>query len=406
MRAKGLVDGEAYYWEPPSWARNGAKRNGLSCPVVATPLGQDLSDALAKAHQLNEAFDGWRKGEISSEAAPGTVAWVFAWYQKQRKFTKNAPGTQSDYRKIMQAVADLPMKAGTFGQRSAAKIDSEVADKVYEKFAPRGQRQSMYVVQVCRAIWNVAGRYPKLTGVKNDPNPWAKMGVSYEVGDGNRPTSRDEYEAYCSKAVELNFPSMAAAAALSFELVQRVSDAFGFEDPEVPLSENSRPRRTRGITWDGYQPGVSIKVLQSKTGKRLTIPLFDIMPDGERLLLYPELEERLARIRPTGKAAGLMIVEERTGKPYKERRISTVHRRICDAAKLPKDMTFTGFRHGGATEIGDAGETDIRSLSGHTKLDTTAIYNKASQEKARQIALKRREHIQRIAPPEKVGKDD
>ena len=62
-------------------------------------------------------------------------------------------------------------------------------------------------------------------------------------------------------------------------------------------------------------------------------------------------------------------------------------------------MTFTGFRHGGSTSIGDAGETDIRSISGHAKLDTTAIYNKASQEKARKIALKPREHRPRAIRP-------
>lgn len=130
------------------------------------------------------------------------------------------------------------------------------------------------------------------------------------------------------------------------------------------------------------------------------------MPNGEGLLLYPELEEQLARICPLAPATGPIIIEERTGKPYKHRRMSTVHRQICDAAKLPKNMTFTGFRHGGATEIGDFGKTDIRSISGHTQLDTTAIYNQASEVKARQIALRRREHIQKIAPSGVVGEDD
>lgn len=406
MRAKKIKAGTAYFWEPPHWARHGVKRHDRVCPVVATPLGQDLSEAVAKASKLNEALDGWRKGEIGSELAPGSIAWLFHWYQSQRKFTKNAAKTQSDYRKIMDAVAALPMRVGTFGERTAAKVDTQTADKVYEKFVPRGERQAMYVVQVCRAVWNWAGRYTAQTGIKNGENPWAGMAVSYEVIAGNRPTSRAEYERYCSKAVELGFPSMAAAAALSFELVQRVWDVFAIPDPKLPLPEGRQRRRARGITWEDYTPGVSITVLQSKTSKRLTIPLYDSMPDGERLLLYPELEERLARIRPSGAVSGPIIVEERTGKPYKHRRMSTVHRQICDAAELPKDMTFTGFRHGGATEIGDAGETDIRSISGHTQLDTTAIYNKVSQEKARRIALKRREHLQRIAPSEKVGDDD
>lgn len=426
MRAKKIKTGTAYFWEPPHWARNGAERHGRKCPVVATALGHDLSEAVAKACQQNEALDGWRKGDIGSEVTPGSVAWLFRWYQGQRKFTKNAAKTQSDYRKIMEAVAALPMRVGTFGVRSAAKVDSEVADKVYEKFAPRGERQAMYVVQVCRAVWNWAGRYTKQTGIKKGENPWSGMAVSYEVIAGNRPTSRAEYESYCGKAVELGFPSMAAAAALSFELVQRVWDVFAIPDPKVTLPEGRQRRRARGIAWDDYVPGISITVRQSKTGKRLIIPLFDRLPEAERLvlspeaerglvsypepeerlLLYPELEERLACVRPSDTASGPIIVEERTGKPYTHRRMSTVHREICDAAGLPKGMTFTGFRHGGATEIGDAGETDIRSISGHTQLDTTAIYNKASQEKARRIALKRREHIQRIASSEKVGDDE
>lgn len=403
MRAKKLASGLiAYFWEPPHWARRPAMRHDRLCPVTATPLGADLAKAILSAEALNEALDQWRRGDVSSQAAIGTVRWLFSWYQTQRKFTKNAAKTQSDYRKIMAAVADLPMRVGTFGDRSAAKIDTEVADKVYEKFAPRGERQAMYVVQVCRAAWNWAGRYEKQTGIKRGENPWSGMGVSYKAKDGNRPTSRAEYERYCAAAIALGFPSMAAAAALSFELIQRVWDVFAIPDPEIEGVE----AQVRGIEWQDYQSGNSIRVRQSKTGKPLTIPLFDLMPDGEKVSLYPELEARLAAVRAAGIAKGPIVVEERNGKPYKHRRMSTVHRRICDAAGLPKSMTFTGFRHGGATEIGDAGETDIRSISGHTQLDTTAIYNKASEAKARRIALRRREHIREIEAAAEGGEDE
>lgn len=73
-----------------------------------------------------------------------------------------------------------------------------------------------------------------------------------------------------------------------------------------------------------------------------------------------------------------------------------MHRRICDKAGLPKQMTFTGFRHGGITEIGDAGETDVRPISGHKTLAQTQTYNKATAEKGRRIALVRRQHIQAL----------
>jgi integrase len=199
---------------------------------------------------------------------------------------------------------------------------------------------------------------------------------------------------------------MATAAALAFELVQRVSDCFGFEDPVDAEQARTMPDES-GIRWEDYLAGHRITVRQQKTGKLVTIPLTDgFGPD--RANLYPELEDELgiwaeAQVLKTG----LIIVEERNGQPYKPRWMSEIHRRICDAAKLPKDLTFTSFRHGGATELGDAGETDIRSISGHTQLSTTLIYNQANQVKARRMAQSRRKHIQLIAGHgESVGADD
>ncbi|TVV74734.1 tyrosine-type recombinase/integrase [Sphingomonas solaris] len=350
--------------------------------------------AVSKAEALNEALDDWRKGESRGGPSTGSVAWLFNWYQGQRKFTKNRQKTQSDYRKLMEAVVSLPMKRGTFGERAAAKVGPEVADQLYEIFLPRGPRQAMYVVQVCRAVWNWASRYSGVTGIPTGQNPFAGMGVSYRPKDGNRATSRAEYEVYCVKAVELGFQSMATAAALAFELVQRVWDAFGIPDPKSP--GDTQEEVDRGIKWEDYRAGRDIVVVQSKTGKRIKLPLVDVMPDGERVPLYPELEAQLAASWRPG-AAGLIVVEERNGKPYEHRRMSTVHRKICDAAGLPAKMTFTGFRHGGATEIGDSGEADIRPISGHVQLSTTAIYNKVNEEKARRIAARRREHLIEIA---------
>lgn len=398
MRAKSVKNGQTFYWELPHWARLPASRHGRTCPVVATALGSELGRAIQTANHLNDALDGWRRGGIGGglQPAEGSVAWLFIWYRSQKKFTKLKPKTQSDYRKLMEAVADFPMRSGNFGERSAAKVGPEVADQLHDRFLKRGERQAMYMVQVCRLVWNRAGRYSHITGIQKGMNPFAGMGVSYTVDKGNRPTSRSEYLRYWEAARRLGFASMATAAALCFELVQRVSDAFGFPDPEsINAAPDRSTEKNRGIKWEGYKPGVSIIVRQSKTSKPLKIPLVDRLADADPFALYPELEDQLAAVRPPS-PRGLIVVEERSGKPYKKRRMSTVHRKICDAAGLPKDMTFTGFRHGGATEIGDSGEVDIRPISGHTLLDTTAIYNKVSHEKAVRIATRRREHIAKI----------
>ncbi|MFN3944986.1 MAG: hypothetical protein ACK4K7_08655 [Allosphingosinicella sp.] len=177
MRGKKLKGGKvAYFWEPPHWARPPAVRNGKVCPVTATALGSDLLKAIETAEQLNEALDGWRTSRPSSDPATGTVAWLFRWYREQRKFTKNSPKTQGDYRKIMDAVAAVEMRRGVFGQRNAGAVGPEVADKLHEIFLSRGERQALYMVQVCRAVWNWAGRYSKVTGVPEGHNPFCRDG--------------------------------------------------------------------------------------------------------------------------------------------------------------------------------------------------------------------------------------
>lgn len=394
-RVKQLKSASGYFWEPPTWARPPAERNGQVCPVQATPLGTDLAEAIARANVLNDAFDAWRNSKRASDIEmPRTVAWLFRWYREQENFTKNSAKTKNDYRKLMDAVCAVEMQRGTFGQRLASGVTATVSEALFKKFEDRGRRQAVYMVQVCRLVWNWANRFTDETGIPKGENPFAGMRKGYSA-KGNRPTTRAEMLLYCETARKLGYESMATAALLSFELVRRVWDVFAIPNPREDPSRPHLDAEASGLLWEHYNPGISIRLKQSKPGEWLTIPLTFRHSTGEEVSLYPELEEQLARVT-SDNASGAIVVEERNGKPYKHRRVSTVHREICEAAGLPKNMTFTGFRHGGATEMGDAGEADIRSISGHKQLNTSAIYNKASQEKARQIAIRRRAHIAKL----------
>lgn len=390
VRATKRAGGEiAYYWELPPWARPTRGEDGkLTSPVrdgrrhalTNTALGTDLAAAIAKAEALNEALTQWRTGEGGANLVKGTVEWLFAWYRDQERFKKNAAKTRSDYRKLMDMLAAFETKAGAppLGKRMANKVDAGVADKLYRKLRERGERQATYTMQVCRLVWTWAARHHRITGVKE--NPFAGMGLKSTAAKGNRATTRAEYDLYRATAREMGFQSMATAAALSFECCQRVWDAFGFEDAEG--------EERRGIEWAGYEPGKQIALVQSKTGNAVVLPL-TIEVAGESVRLYPDLEDELAR---TPRTADVIVVEERSGQKYKERRVSSVHRAICEKAGLPKAMTFTGFRHGGITEVGSV-SADVRPISGHATLDVTRIYNKATADKAREIAVARRAHI-------------
>ena len=70
----------------------------------------------------------------------------------------------------------------------------------------------------------------------------------------------------------------------------------------------------------------------------------------------------------TPKVAAVMVVDEKSGRPLDYDQMNKRHRKICAKAGLPKDMTFTGFRHGGITELGNAGIDDTRAIIGHAQL--------------------------------------
>lgn len=399
-RPKKLADGSiGWFWTLPTWAqpkksKDGqlvpVERHGAACPLESSPLGTDAAKAWDRANEINEALDRWRKGQDQSKLIErGTVSWLMAWFRQQKQFTGRKNKTKADYRKIMKIVEGFPMKSGgKLGDRRIALVDAPFVDKLYEKLREqRGDRQATYCMQVCRRAWNLAMRpgYDKITGVYF--NPFAKMGLSSTAKSGNRATSREEYNLYRETARKLGFQSMATAAAIAFELVNRSWDVFGFSDDDG--------NEAVGALWIGYRAGHSFTIQLSKNKAEnephiKTIPLIDVDSSGKIIPLYPELEEELAR---TARSHDRIVVEERNRLPYKERHMSNVHRKICDAAGLPKDMTFTGFRHGGATEIGDAGESDTRPISGHKKLETTAIYNKVTQVKAVAIGRARRKFI-------------
>lgn len=395
LRAKRLADrGTAYFWERPSWAKPPAEKHGRTCPVDSEALGKELSAAIDKANLLNAALDDWRTG-VEGKPAEGTVKALFGWYRGHVRYLEASHRTREDYREMMAHVEAVQLKTMTFGQRRATEVNAGHADTLYRYLVKeRGARQGAYCMQVCRRVWNEAIRAKKV----KDPNPFARMGIKMTAKKGNRANTRAEYDLFRATAREMGYQSMATAAAISFELLRRVSDVFGYI--LEPGDED------RGFFWEDYQPGIQFAMRQGKTGDMQIIPLRgDPDPDSDDPevrdrgpLLYPELEAELARMV---RGRGHIVISEQSGKRFTEREVGRRLRAIREKAGLPTDFTMTGFRHGGATEMGDAGIYDIRPVSGHRTLQQTATYNKATQEKARSAGTARQKHIAERARREK-----
>ncbi|WGD55874.1 hypothetical protein QA641_19490 [Bradyrhizobium sp. CB1650] len=124
----------------------------------------------------------------------------------------------------------------------------------------------------CRRAWFICRRHnPKKVVDGSIPlvNPFAKMGL--ESSDRQTPTATyEELRTFRTKAVELGLPSLATAALIGWEWLQRVEDIFATFDVS-----RYRPKDKPNL----------VRVVDEKTASESWIPLLDDVG----VPLYPEL---------------------------------------------------------------------------------------------------------------------
>jgi hypothetical protein len=210
-------------------------------------------------------------------------------------------------------------------------------------------------------------------------NPFAKMGLLATDG-GNEAATRAHLERFAAQCDLEDRPMMAVAAYLAFDWLQREVDVIG------------------AISWSLYRPDDrpdSMKIRHHKSGAWFWTPLdaWDESADAW-VQLYPELETRLKALTRHGSLIVMRDqIDARKGQrlPWNEHTFRHEVRGVMDRAGLPRSITFTSFRHGGMTELGDSGLTDsqIMSLSAHKDVQTVQTYNKKTTIKREMAALTR-----------------
>jgi hypothetical protein len=382
---KPVKNGWAYFFNPPMWARN------ANCPVEAEALGNDYKTAVQRAETLLlPAFDCWRSGDntdatVASVAKPGTLDWVFAEYRADRRYTALDVRTKRNHEVGFRLVGQYTMKDGRrLGGVSLAAITTAVTDALYAKLLVAdgdGERRTTvnHAMKSCRRAWNVASR----RNPGNVPliNPFARMGL--ESSNRETPTATfAELQAFRTKAIELGHPSLATAALLAWEWLQRGKDIFATFDVS-----HYRPKERSN----------AVRVLHVKTSEGNWIPLFD----DNGVPLYPELMLELDAIKRE-RIGGLMLRRdwgERTPWPtwptpdeVDLTHMSRKTKEIIRAAGLRDELTFTSFRHGGFTEAADAdlSDAEIRAQGRHKSTKVLPRYAKRTMKQVEAGARKRR----------------
>jgi len=199
--------------------------------------------------------------------------------------------------------------------------------------------------------------------------------------DRETPTY-EELLAFRTKAKELGLPSLATAALIGWEWLQREVDIFATFDVT-----HYRPKERPNM----------VRVVHEKTKEENWIPLFT----DAGTAVYPELMAELDAIK-RDRIGGLMLCRDwgnrgpwPTWPKPDQPDFAHLSRKVKDvirAAELRDELSFTSFRHGGFTETGDAELTD-REIMAQGRHKSVKVLPKYVKRTARQVttgALKRR----------------
>jgi hypothetical protein len=354
---KRLKSGDwGYFFNVPKWARE------KGCPLQNEPLGTDYDDAVQRAEKvLLPAFDSWRTGGEDAKLVGigvviGTLDWMFheyrrTWPQKTAKRLQAlSPGQCRVHETGIKMICEYLLQDGRrLGTLRVSSIDTAFVDDLFEKLlfknvkGEKVERRTTvnHAMKTARGAWNTVSRAnPGKFPVKN---PFEKMGL--------QSTSREtpfatfaELQVFRAKAAEMGFQSIATGALIGWEFLQREHHIY-----TAFKAEHYRP--------DAH-PG-HVHVVNPKTNRGDWTPLFD----RNGAALYPELIaelDEMKKLRPTG---GLMMRRDGSARPWATKGDMLTHfarvvKKIIRAAGLRDELTFTSFRHGGATEAGTSGLSD------------------------------------------------
>ena len=191
-------------------------------------------------------------------------------------------------------------------------------------------------------------------------------------------------------AHELGHAPAALAYALQFEGAMRQWDVVG---KWVPLSDKKPSlvidgtSKWVGPVWSQIDEDMILRYKPAKTqftsGARVVLDL----------KMLPMVVEELAKV-PLDARRGPLIVNPRTGLPYRNWYYGEVWRRVRKIAGIRKEVWNHDMRAAGATEArqGAALTDDVAKTLGDTKRTTARVYDRDRLQAARRVAQARLAH--------------
>lgn len=322
-----------FYWKPKKHYFVG--RKWMKCPFGLHTLPDNEVAAHTEADRLNKALDAWRTGAVAEIVSPeGSFDWMICEYKKSPAFKALGERTGKEYGYILEAIRVALRKKG-LAATQAADIDPQMAYMLHDYFAGT-PRKAQLVVAISRIVYGFGRRKGILT-----ENPFKGLGIKRSKPrqqiwlDIDRPEDMLHRIISLKKAaIEMGLDSMNFAIDLGLFTIQRENDILA-------------------LAWSRYS-GTAITLRQSKVRKWVFIPM--------RLPVFKDILDTQVRISP------LMLVSERTGRPYDKDHFGDVFREVREKAGIPQEFQFRDFRRTGIVLYGMSGAEpqEIAAISGHT----------------------------------------
>ena len=255
----------------------------------------------------------------------GTMGALIDAYVSSAEWRQLKPATHTDYNKF------LPVWREKYRDRRVAAIDRATVLRIRALYAETSNRQGNKAVAVLSAILSWAVDH----GYRSD-NP-ALRPKRLKVSGGYRAWTDDEVDTFLDKAP----PHLRLGCLLALGTGQRGADLVR-------------------MTWAAYRDR-TIEVVQSKTGKRIWIPV----------------HERLAEVLEAQPKVALTILTTAQGRPYSVGWFQhAVSKAIHDAGL--SGVVAHGWRTTSISWLAEAGCTvhEIAAISGHTTLQMIEGYTR------------------------------
>lgn len=190
-----------------------------------------------------------------------------------------------------------------------------------------------------------------------------------------------QVEAIRAKAHEMGFPSIALAQAFQFECTFRQKDCIGEIVPltarelfTYPVGETEK--WGGGITWAEIDRNMVLRHVTSKRQKLIEVDLKHAPMVRAELRIF--LQSGYGRYLAGQPASSPIIIDEKTGLPYRSYDFRHRWRKIATAAGVPKHVKSMDTRAGAITEAIESGASleDARKAATHSDLSMTAKYSR------------------------------